>query len=371
MNLENQRMEREKEALYWLSRIPFLGSVTVGRMRSCTESYEEIYNIEGKTWEARGILSPDKARRMETERGKIKEALEEYHSLAQRGIRFITILDQDYPERFQGLEGRPLWLSVKGRLPDSHRPALAIIGSRSATRYGMEIAECFGRELAKEGIQIVSGLAAGIDGAGQKGALEGGGDTYGVLGCGINICYPREHYQLYEEIVRSGGMISEYRLGEPPVARNFPVRNRIISGLSDDILVVEAREKSGSLITVEQGLNQGKDIFAVPGRITDPGSAGCNQLIQNGAYPVNSPGDILEYFGIRFQKKLSLHEKNEKGLAKKEKMVYSFIDLHPKHLEDIVSECGLPLSECMMILLDLELKGFVTSFGGNYYGRKL
>ena len=235
----------------------------------------------------------------------------------------------------------------------------------------MEIAECFGRELAKEGIQIVSGLAAGIDGAGQKGALEGGGDTYGVLGCGINICYPREHYQLYEEIVRSGGMISEYRLGEPPVARNFPVRNRIISGLSDGILVVEAREKSGSLITVEQGLNQGKDIFAVPGRITDPGSAGCNQLIQNGAYPVNSPGDILEYFGIRFQKKLSLHEKNEKGLAKKEKMVYSFIDLHPKHLEDIVSECGLPLSECMMILLDLELKGFVTSFGGNYYGRKL
>lgn len=192
MNLENQRMEREKEALYWLSRIPFLGSVTVGRMRSCTESYEEIYNIEGKTWEARGILSPDKARRMETERGKIKEALEEYHSLAQRGIRFITILDQDYPERFQGLEGRPLWLSVRGRLPDSHRPALAIIGSRSATRYGMEIAECFGRELAKEGIQIVSGLAAGIDGAGQKGALEGGGDTYGVLGCGINICYPRE-----------------------------------------------------------------------------------------------------------------------------------------------------------------------------------
>ena len=191
------------------------------------------------------------------------------------------------------------------------------------------------------------------------------------MGCGINICYPREHYQLYEEIVRSGGMISEYRLGEPPVARNFPVRNRIISGLSDGILVVEAREKSGSLITVEQGLNQGKDIFAVPGRITDPGSAGCNQLIQNGAYPVNSPGDILEYFGIRFQKKLSLHEKNEKGLAKKEKMVYSFIDLHPKHLEDIVSECGLPLSECMMILLDLELKGFVTSFGGNYYGRKL
>ena len=369
--MENQKLEREKEVLYWLSRIPFLGAVTVGRMRAVTESYEEIYNIEGKVWEARGILKGDKAERLEQEKGKFQEAAEEYHSLADRGIRFITILDQEYPERFRGAEGMPLWLSVKGRLPDDHRPALAIIGSRTATRYGLEIARCFGRELAKGGVQIVSGLAYGIDGAGQQGALEGGGDTYGVLGCGINICYPREHYHLYEETVRSGGIISEYRLGEPPAAKNFPVRNRIISGLSDGILVVEAREKSGSLITVEQGLNQGKDIFAVPGRITDPGSVGCNQLIQNGACPVNSPGDILEYFGVQFQKKLSLHEKNEKGLAKKEKMVYSFIDLHPKHLEDIVNDCGLPLSECMMILLDLELKGFVTSFGGNYYGRKL
>ena len=297
--------------------------------------------------------------------------MDEYHSLESRGIKFITILDRGYPQRLLSLPDAPLCLLVKGGLPKDDQPSAAIIGSRKATRYGLEVAKCFGRELALGGVQVISGLASGIDGAGHMGALEGGGFTYGILGCGINICYPKENWNLYRQVAERGGMISEYRLGEPPQAKNFPIRNRIISGLSDVVLVVEAREKSGSLITVGIALEQGKDIFAVPGRITDPGSQGCNHLIRSGALLAGSPGDILEYFGVKFREKLCLYEKSEKGLAKKEKMVYSCLDLQAKHLEDIVSQSGLSLSDCMMILLDLELKGYAERMGGNYYGRKL
>ena len=171
-------------------------------------------------------------------------------------------------------------------------------------------------------------------------------------------------------MLESGGIISEFPLGTKPLAQNFPVRNRIISGLSDGVLVVEARERSGSLITAEFALDQGKDVFAIPGRVTDPGSAGCNQLIQHGAPLIQNPGDILEIFGVCYEKTLRIHEKSEKGLAKKEKMVYSVLDLQPKNIDDVVKEAGLPLSEGMMLLLDLELKGFVVHEGGNYYSRK-
>ncbi len=366
-----KKREREREILYWLLQVPSLGPVTIGKMRRYAGDITALYNIEGTQWRELGLLKEGQASCWDQAKKNIRKIMEEYHSLDDRGIRFITILDEDYPDRLKVLADAPIGLYVKGRLPKEERPTLAIIGSRNATRYGLEVARCFGRELAREGVQIVSGLAAGIDGAGHQGALEGRGRTFGVLGCGINICYPRENYLLYEKMLAEGGILSEYPLGEPPQAKNFPIRNRIISGLSDGILVVEAREKSGSLITVGSGLEQGKGIFAIPGRITDPGSAGCDRLIQEGAALVSSPGDILEELGVKCEKKLTIREKNEKGLAKREKMVYSFIDLQPKHLDEIVSQSGLPLSECMMILLDLELKGFVVRTGGNHYEKKL
>lgn len=368
---DRKKRERERAILFWLLHVPFLGPVTIGKMRRYAGDISSLYNIEGKRWRELGILKESQAEGWEQAKKSTRKVMEEYHSLADRGIRFITILDTCYPRRLKALADAPIGLYVRGRLPEEERPTLAIVGSRNATRYGLEVARCFGRELAKEGVQIVSGLAAGIDGAGHQGALEGKGGTFGVLGCGIDICYPRENYGLYERMLADGGILSEYPLGEPPHAKNFPIRNRIISGLSDKILVVEARERSGSLITVGIGLEQGKDIFAIPGRLTDPGSAGCNQLIREGAALISSPGDILEELGMKCEKRSTLHEKNEKGLAKKEKMVYSFIDLQPKHLEEIVSQSGVPLSECMMILLDLELKGFIVRTGGNHYEKKL
>lgn len=226
-------------------------------------------------------------------------------------------------------------------------------------------------ELARAGVQIVSGLAYGIDGAGHAGALRAGGKTFGVLGCGIKICYPRENYGLYQKMAVQGGILSEFAPKEQPQPRNFPVRNRIISGLSDVILVIEARQKSGSLITAGLGLEQGKEIFALPGRVSDPLSEGCNRLIQEGAGILLTPDDVLEYFTLRNGKILRVHEKNKNGLAKKEKMVYSCLDLQPKGLEEIVTLSGLPVGECISVLLELELSGYIVETSHQYYGIRL
>ena len=254
---------------------------------------------------------------------------------------------------------------MKGELPKDEIPSVAVIGARGCTSYGMQVAGLLGRELGGAGIQIVSGLALGIDGAGHQGALDAGGKTFGILGSGVDVCYPKGHWRLYEQMQRQGGVISEFPLGMTPYASHFPMRNRLISGLSDVIIVVEAREKSGSLITVELGLEQGKEVYAVPGQITDALSSGCNQLIRQGAGILTSPEDILDYFQIG--KKLRLREKNENGLAKNEKMVYSCLDFHPKYIDRVVEESGLPLGEVMTLLLELEEKGVIQQPVNHYY----
>lgn len=363
--------EIEKEYLYWLCQIPVLGAIRIKKLWERFGSFQDAYYIEGIQLQKEGILKPNELECFHLYKNKLDILKSQYHSLPERGIQFITPLDEEYPKRLLDIPEYPMGLYIKGKLPDNFRPSAAIVGARNCSNYGLQVAECIAKELSREGIQIISGLASGIDGAGHKGALKAGGDTYGVLGCGINICYPREHYNLFEEMIKHGGVISEYRLSQQPKPANFPLRNRIISGLSDVVLVVEAREKSGSLITVEYGLNQGKEIFAVPGRITDSLSAGCNQLIKNGANILTSPGDIIEYLGLRQDKILRLHEKNENRLAKKEKMVYSCLDLEPKFIEEIVKESQLPLRECMSILLDLELNGYIIQTANHYYGKKL
>ena len=278
-------------------------------------------------------------------------------------------MDEDYPNRLRELYDWPAGLYVKGELPRDEIPSVAVIGARDCTSYGMQVAGLLGRELGGAGIQIVSGLALGIDGAGHQGALDAGGKTFGILGSGVDVCYPKGHWRLYEQMQRQGGVISEFPLGMTPYASHFPMRNRLISGLSDVIIVVEAREKSGSLITVELGLEQGKEVYAVPGQITDALSSGCNQLIRQGAGILTSPEDILDYFQIG--KKLRLREKNENGLAKNEKMVYSCLDFHPKYIDRVVEESGLPLGEVMTLLLELETKGYIQQPVNHYYVKKL
>ena len=291
---------------------------------------------------------------------------------AMQKIKCLTIEDSNFPDRLRKLSGMPKKLYYIGNLPDPKKPAAAVVGARMCSPYGRCQAFKYARTMASYGVQIISGMARGIDAEGHKGALDTDTPTFAVLGSGVDVCYPNSNRWLYQRILeKGGGIISELPPGSPPVNWAFPARNRIISGLSDAILVVEAKEKSGSLITAELGLDQGKEIFAVPGRITDHLSGGCNRLIQQGAHMAISPNDILEYLGVKCGKRLIIHEKNANALAKPEKMVYACLDFKAKHLEEISDRCRMSISECMGILLELELQGYVFRTANHYYGKKI
>ncbi len=204
-------------------------------------------------------------------------------------IRFVCIYENEYPGRLRNIPDAPIGLWYIGELPSEDLPSVALIGARSCSTYGEHVAEAIGEYLGKAGVQVISGMARGIDGISQRAALRCGGSSYGVLGCGVNICYPPSNRFLYDRLKESGGIISEYPPGTPAISSNFPPRNRIVSGLSDAVVVIEARQKSGTLITVDSALEQGREVFAVPGRITDRLSDGCNGLIGLGANVFLSP----------------------------------------------------------------------------------
>lgn len=303
-------------------------------------------------------------------KNKMSEIIEDYHKLKSLGIQFITMDDKEYPKRLYSCFDPPGGIFVKGRLPDDNRPSAAIIGARACSNYGKEMSLYIGEALASNGIQIVSGMAKGIDGWGHRGALQGKGDTYGVLGCGLDICYPMENYDLYREIPEKGGLISEYIPQTPARGMNFPMRNRIISALSDCIIVIEAKEKSGTFITVDQALEQGKEIMILPGRIDDILSKGCNQLIKNGAEIITGIEDILEFFNISYKKYDSKRENLKKVLAKEEEIIYSCLRLQPKHIEEIIEETNMSISQVMSVLLRLELEGYISQPEKNCYAIK-
>lgn len=195
----------------------------------------------------------------------------------------MRIQEKDYPERLRTIADPPKEIYVLGRLPEAELPTVAVIGARDCSEYGKYVASGLGAVLGRGGIQVVSGMARGIDGIGQEAALDAGGSSFAVLGCGVDVCYPAGNRRLYDKLKRSGGILSEYPPGTPPHAWHFPPRNRIVSGLADVVVVVEARMKSGTLITVDMALEQGREVYVVPGRVTDPLSAGCNRLLKLGA----------------------------------------------------------------------------------------
>ncbi len=282
------------------------------------------------------------------------------------GIQYIQQNHAAYPQKLLCSKGMPKGLYVLGKLPDKTRKSVAIVGARRSSAYGNQIAKSFAKELAGAGVQIISGMAWGIDGKAHEGALEGGGDTYAVLGCGVDICYPSGHRKIYEAMIQRGGILSEQPPGMPPMAGHFPARNRIISALSDLVLVVEAKERSGSLITADLALEQGKDVFAVPGRIGDEMSKGCLNLIKQGAGLADSPLVLLEALGI----KRNVSEKSVKiVLEKNEDIVYSWIRLQPVSLEELVKKTGFGSREVLFALVGLELKGCIREMQKNQYVR--
>ncbi|MGN0362040.1 MAG: DNA-processing protein DprA [Bilifractor sp.] len=225
-------------------------------------------------------------------------------------IRFIHQDDPEYPERFQYYHRMPMGLYVLGRMPDPDRKTVAIVGARSCSPYGRAEASRFGEMLASRGVQIISGMAYGVDSWALHGALQAGGAAFAVLGSGVDVCYPKESHTIYQRMIREGGgILSEFEPGTEPAAWHFPIRNRIISAFADVVLVVEAKLRSGSLITADYALSQGKSIYAIPGRNMDALSQGCNRLIAQGAGIAWSPEVILEELGID----TLAEDKNEKS----------------------------------------------------------
>lgn len=361
---------KQNEYWYWLCNIEGIGTKTIEKLLLRYQTPEKIYTIKEKLVEETNILNTKAYYNFVESKKNIKKYLNEYHSLASQRIKFITIEDNEYPKRLKNIDNKPLCLYVKGELPDENKPSAAIIGARNCTNYGREMSRWFGAELAKYGIQIISGMALGIDGAGQQGAILAAGKTFGVLGSGVDICYPKSHWNLYHEIVNHGGVLSEQPPGTSPLAAYFPMRNRIISGLSDCVIVMEAKKRSGSLITVEFSLDQGKEIFALPGRVTDAQSEGCHALIKEGAQILTSPADVLEFFQINSENTIEKLEKICISLAQAEKVLYSCLNLEPKHLEIIAQEAKVDLHDAINTLMGLEQKGFVRQTAGNYYSIK-
>ena len=283
------------------------------------------------------------------------------------GIRYISKEDKAFPEKLLELHDCPKGIYVRGNLPDPSKKSVAIVGARMCSAYGRATASYFARVLATHDVQIISGLALGIDGAAHEGTLMAKGKTFAVMAGGCDICYPRSHIGLYESIRATGGIISEEPCGYPPIAKMFPKRNRIISILADIVLVVEARAKSGSLITADFAAEQGRDIFAVPGRLEDELSRGCNELIDQGAGIAISPERLLEIMGKNPEKSDNSKIFMQNVLAREENIVYSCLSLQPQSLEKLCSDAKLPIQCVTEAVMLLQLKGLAKEIGRNRY----
>ena len=278
--------------LYWLYNIEGLGKKKIDTLLSICKTANGVYHLREDFIDELGFLT-DKNKEALKEAKKNMNIQKNYEELQKKQITFLHFKSKAYPDKLKQIPDAPFGIFYSGRLPNPDLPSVAVIGARQCTEYGHYVAAQLGSALAKAGIQVISGMARGIDSIAQRAAMEAGGDTFGVLGCGVDICYPPESNKLYEYLKQKGGIISEYPPGTEPKAQFFPRRNRIISGLSDAIVVVEAREKSGTLITVDMALEQGREVYVVPGRITDPLSAGCNRLMKQGAGIVSDFTELI------------------------------------------------------------------------------
>ena len=336
---------------------------------------EEVAGRRGFSYLKRLVSEYEKDRE-----GFCTRALAVRESQEKEGIRFVYFGEETYPKRLRNIPNPPFGVFYKGKLPKEDRPAVSVIGARECSEYGRRCAELFGKSLAGYGVQIISGMARGIDGTSQRAALDGGGETFGILGSGVDVVYPKENMFLFRDVIANGGVISEYRPGTEAKSVLFPARNRIIAGLCDVLLVVEARHRSGTYITVCQALEQGRDIYAVPGRITDGLSDGCNQLIKDGAGIASDPGVILDALSVNYtmQSLSGRFEGVKKQKTEAEMTVSSALmralEETPQSIEMIqkrLANLGFDISytELLCELTDLCLLGKAEGIG-NYY-RKL
>lgn len=358
------------EEFYWigLKAVPGVGNVTFRRLlerfdspqAAVSASAAELSRVKGVTPAIVAAVREGAWQRF---------AEEECRRLNANGARLVLFTAADYPKSLFQIPDPPPFLYLRGEMR-SREVAIAMVGSRRGTSYGLLTTGRLAEGLARYGVAVVSGMARGVDTAAHKGALTAGGRTIGVLGCGIDRVYPPENRRLFEEVAEQGALVSEFPLGTLPLAENFPRRNRIISGLSQGVLVVEAAENSGSLITAQYALEQGRDVFAVPGNITYASCKGSNRLIKQGAKLVDCVEDILEELpGFERSGAETPGEAKPAGFAltPKEAAVYELLTRSPLHIDDIISQTELTAAEVSSMVLHLELKGAIVPLPGKHY----
>lgn len=368
--MEEKQLLEQLPYAYFLHRLWGLNNKRMWQLTKKVGMPEMIY----KETEALKELLEEKKLQQLAEAKQLWEPQREWERLKKQGIRFLPFFHPDYPQKLKEIPDSPWGLYVLGKLPDREQASVAIVGARQCSEYGKMMADQLGKKLGEREIPVVSGMARGIDGISQMAALETGGESFAVLGCGVDVCYPKENRKLYECLKEKGGILSEYPPGTRPLAAFFPPRNRIISGLCDVLVVVEAKEKSGTLITVDMALEQGKEVLVVPGRITDALSRGCNRLVKQGAGIVTSLEDIISLLpeGQKHTGRIDIEEKTVKlSFANElEKRVYGLLDFAPKNIEQIWQEYGIKkitLPELMQILMELCLKETAATAGSSYW----
>ncbi|WP_201750540.1 DNA-processing protein DprA [Senegalia massiliensis] len=354
-----------RDILIWLNSISGIGNKTINKLYNYFENLTDLWNLSNNDIMKLSFLRSN----VKSNIIKFKNSIyydDIINKANDNNIEIITILDSNYPLKLKNIYDPPNVLYCKGNIELLNKLSIAIVGSRKATYYGKWVAEKLSKELSEYSICIVSGMALGIDAIAHKGAIDKNGSTIAVLGSGVDKAYPKTNTMLYDNICEKGLVISEFPIGMKPVAGNFPLRNRIISGLSSGILVIEAKERSGSLITAYHALDQGKDVFAVPGNINSIYSKGTNLLIKDGAKIITCLEDILEEIieinSISKEKKM-----NYDNLSDKEIMVLKSIENGPIHSDMIAYNTEINIIELTSILTILEMKNKIKALPGKIF----
>jgi len=354
------------ELKYWVafSGIPGVGRVRIAQLKEHFGSLQDAWRApEGKLKQAG--LDSRSIDALVTIRPRISVDAE-MERLKRQKVRALICEDPSYPARLKEIYDYPPVLYVKGRLLPEDEPCLAIVGTRRPTVYGRQVTEEMVTDLARSGITVISGLARGIDSVAHRAALDAGGRTVAVFGSGLDIVYPGENAKLAQAIVEHGALVSEHPLGVKPRAENFPMRNRIMSGLSLGVLVVEAGERSGALITAQQAVEQNREVFAIPGSILSPASQGTNRLIQEGAKLVRDYTDILQELNLTIVvQQAEIKEFSPANEA--ESAVLKQLSAEPNHIDEICRRSGLTMPEVSSTLAMLELKGIARQAGSMNY----
>lgn len=355
-----------EQKAYWvgLNLVKGIGAVRFKLLTDFFGSAQAAWEAPPDAWLSAGI--PPKAVSQFSQVKQQVDLEKIMEKATANGVKIFTWLDADYPRRLKEIDQSPPVLFVIGSINVEDDWAVAVVGTRRVTPYGRQVADEIGRFLAQNGITVVSGLARGVDAIAHQAALQAGGRTFAILGSGVDVIYPPEHRKLAAGIVEQGALISDYPLGTQPDGVNFPPRNRIISGLSLATVVVEAGEQSGALITAEFAVEQGRDVFAVPGSILAAQSQGTNRLIEQGARPLLKMNEILEA--------LKLDQIPAKQQARKlapmsggEQALLAHLSSEPVHIDQLCELTGLPITDVSATLTMMELKGFVSQVGGMNY----